>query len=97
MQLPDEMDAPYVPIDCNYYDELLTAAMRETPVRTVYLDAFGQMAETSSSITDVYTKDGAEFMHLANGLVLRLDSLLEVDGKRPPRNPGACAVGPGRH
>lgn len=38
-------------------------------------------------IQDLYTKEHIEYMVLASGLTIRLDQLLEVDGKLVP---GIC-------
>ncbi|MGX5819182.1 hypothetical protein ACWKWU_13345 [Chitinophaga lutea] len=80
-------DRPYRPIDCNYYDRLEAWATMQTPCTLLFLDDDGREAEVSGLIRNLYTVDKAEFLLLDNGLVLRLDQLLAVNGIPLP---GVC-------
>ena len=70
---------PYTPIQCDLVDELHIRAMRSRDV-TLRFAENGVTTERGGVITDVFTKDGAEFLTLADGLKIRLDDLIEVDG-----------------
>ncbi len=82
---------PYQPIDCNYYDELeaLATLRREVPIE--YRDVNGQKQNTQSVIVDFFIREKVEFLKLYNGLTIRLDDLLMVNGLVPPEN-GTCRV-----
>lgn len=71
----------YTPIDCNYYDRLEAWATRRQEVSIAYRNATDGCEQLiKSKITDLQTKAGVEYMHLATGLVLRLDQLISVEG-----------------
>ncbi|RYY23421.1 MAG: hypothetical protein EOO04_14325 [Chitinophagaceae bacterium] len=73
----------YVPINCDYYDELEALATTGKQVRVVYQEN-GEQSEAHGIIKDLYTKESVEYMKLDNGFTLRLDKLVEVDGKLAP-------------
>ncbi len=76
----------YTPIDCNYYDELEALCTLRKQVKIVYLKNEAPQV-VFDVINDLYTKEHVEYMVLAGGLTLRLDCLIEVDGKLVP---GIC-------
>ena len=71
----------YQPISCNFYDELEALATLKKRSLIRYLSIEGNHIEVEAIIVDLYTKNKEEFMQLDNGLILRLDQLVEVDGK----------------
>jgi Rho-binding antiterminator len=73
----------YIPINCNFYDELEAIATIGKKVGLVYQEN-GARIETRGVITDLYTTESVEYMKLDTGLVIRLDKLVEIDGKLPP-------------
>jgi Rho-binding antiterminator len=73
----------YIPINCDFYDELEALATIGKRVRMVFLDESAKV-ETEGIIRDLYTRDSVEYMKLDTGLVIRLDKLVEIDGKLPP-------------
>ncbi len=77
----------YQPIDCNYYDRLEAWATMRVPCLLVFLDENGVQQELSARIGDLYTLDKAEYLLTDNGLVIRLDKLLSVNGVPLP---GTC-------
>ncbi len=81
-------NTPYHPIDCNFYDVLLDRATRKHPAQIQYLTADGPHT-LEAIIMDVYTQNKAEFMQLDNGLHIRLDQLIAVDGIPLPEG-GQC-------
>lgn len=75
-----ETSAKYTPISCNFYDYLEAWATKRNLVDIQYRDLEGQVQETSTYIDDLINQKGEEFMVLANGLKIRLDYLLSVNG-----------------
>lgn len=73
----------YIPINCDFYDELEAAATIGKAVRIVYLEN-GARVETRGVVKDLFTRESVEYMTLDNGITIRLDKLAEIDGKIPP-------------
>jgi len=84
MNMPEQ---PYQPIDCDYYDRLEAWATMRTPCLLVFLDEEGVQQEVSGLIADLYVVNKAEYLHMDNGLTVRLDRLLAVNGVPVP---GTC-------
>jgi len=76
------MTEDYKPISCDFHDELETLAVRRRKCEITYRDISGNPVTVEDWIEDIYTKDKEEFLKLKSGLVIRLDRLIEVDGKR---------------
>lgn len=72
-------DPTYQPIDCNLHDQLESLAVQRTPSRIRYRDADGKQNEVNGTIEDVYTDEGAEYIRMTGGEVIRLDRLIQVD------------------
>ena len=73
-------EKPYEPISCDYHDELEAAAMHKQEVELEF-DAQGVRQRERVHVTDVFTRDGGEFVKLttANGdLELRLDEIVSM-------------------
>ncbi|RPE08217.1 hypothetical protein EGT74_14225 [Chitinophaga lutea] len=84
METPEKQ---YQPIDCNYYDRLEAWATMQTLCVLSFHDEDGHPQEVTARITNLYTLNKAEYLQLDNGLVLRLDRLLSVNGIPLP---GVC-------
>lgn len=76
------MPDPYRPIDCGEHDRLLDLSTRRRRCEIRYLDDTGASVSLTTSITDVFTRDRAEFLTTGEGREIRLDQLIEVDGRR---------------
>lgn len=75
------MDQPYEPISCSIHDEFLAlASLRRSCELTVVL-AEGREETVSGVITDVYTREGAEYLQLRDGPTFRLDKVRALNGK----------------
>lgn len=76
---------PYQPINCTFYDELEARATTRQPCEIVF-QAPGQAAPTTvhGVIADLYIRDKVEYLRLVDGLEIRLDWLVSVDGKVVP-------------
>ena len=70
----------YSPLSCGLYDELEALA---TTGMTVTIQFFidGVIAEESGKIVDIFSRDKAEFLRMANGVEIRLDEIFSVNGK----------------
>ena len=68
-------DQDYSPIACGFHDRLLHFATLKAPVRLQL-----QAHETRDGIIqDVFTKEGAEYLTLSDGELIRLDLILGVE------------------
>jgi Rho-binding antiterminator len=78
----------YIPIDCSSHDILLAKATLKTNCTISYTNEDGNVLQTEGIIIDVYTKAKEEFLHLDNGIVIRLDKLITVDDEQIDKNCG---------
>jgi len=72
----------YQPISCDFHDLLEVHATRRKPTQVQYRDASGTAQTRDAVITDVYAREGADYLTLSTGETLRLDQLIEVDQAR---------------
>jgi Rho-binding antiterminator len=88
MNSPD--DKPYVPIDCDFHDELEAAATLDKVVELVLIDDSGQQIMLREAIVDLGHLPGVdgEFMTLKSGKRFRFDRIVSIDGKLRPRTLG---------
>lgn len=75
----------YVPVDCNYYDELEALATKKKEIEIMHLSETGVRLRKYGMIKTFFIKDKAEFMELLDGTTIRLDRLISADGKVMPR------------
>ena len=68
----------YKPIDCSVHDRLEHFAVRRTPVHVRYQSSDGVEHHRDGCIADLYAREGAEYLRLADGKEIRLDHLREV-------------------
>lgn len=72
----------YAPISCEFHDRLEGISTERRVARISFLDAMGVVTHRTTTIADVYARDGAEYLATGSGETFRLDRLLEVDGER---------------
>ena len=68
----------YKPVSCDQHSEYELLALHRTPVTVQYLDDEGVEQHFQGSVTDVFTRDGAEYMKLegeGGTLEVRLDRI----------------------
>jgi Rho-binding antiterminator len=75
-------EQPYQPISCDFHDLLEVHATRRQPTPLQFRDASGQLQMRDAVITDVYAREGADFLTLSTGETLRLDQLVTVGQAR---------------
>jgi Rho-binding antiterminator len=73
------MTAQYHPISCDFHDLLEALATAREPARVRFRDGDGALQHRSAAITDVFSRDGAEYLVIGTGEILRLDQLVAVD------------------
>ncbi|HAA16929.1 MAG TPA: hypothetical protein DCE41_36535 [Cytophagales bacterium] len=79
------MNAPYIPINCSYYDELEAFATLRQEVSIVYRTQGGEeQAEIRGVIQTFEIRDKVEYLKLRSGQAIRLDWLITVEGKTLP-------------
>ena len=73
------MQHKYLPIDCGFHDILLDRTTRNSVIELEYLvEEVVQLKRTT--LKDVYSKEGEEFLLLKDGEIVRLDRIKSVDG-----------------
>lgn len=73
--------APYQAVSCTYYDELEALATLRKSCLIIYRNETGAEVSRKGRIVDFFSADRAEFLKLDDGTDIRLDRLIEVDGK----------------
>lgn len=72
----------YHPISCEFHDRLEDLATLRKRARISFRDESGSDQYRDTVITDVFAREGAEYLSMDTGETLRLDHLVEVDGAR---------------
>lgn len=81
----------YTPINCSFYDRLEAWATLRTELELSYYSTDGEQQQTSGRIVNLFTLEKEEFLELYNGITLRLDRLISVNGIQLPPDTH-CAV-----
>jgi hypothetical protein len=76
--MTDPFEKKYVPIDTDIVDDLEHYVVDKIHVTISYLDHTGTTQQMRGLISEVYTKDHAEFLKMEGGRTLRLDQIQEV-------------------
>ena len=69
----------YNPIDCDFHDVLEAAATLRRNVAIDHLDDEGNRRVVDARIADLFAREGAEYMRLDDGSLIRLDKLVSID------------------
>jgi Rho-binding antiterminator len=75
------MDA-YIPVSCDFHDELEALATLRQECRIVYSNAANELVEVQGLIVDVYAANKADFVKLKDGTEIRLDRIVSVNDKQ---------------
>ncbi|BAY43722.1 hypothetical protein SAMD00079811_13030 [Scytonema sp. HK-05] len=75
------MDA-YIPVSCDFHDELEALATLRQECRIVYSNAANELVEVQGLIVDVYAANKADFLKLKDGTEIRLDKIVSVNDKQ---------------
>ena len=74
----------YHPVACDFHDLLEALATTRASVRMRFLDAEGTELQRRATVTDVFAREGAEYLSTSTGETVRLDRLVAVDDLGPP-------------
>ena len=77
-----DISSPYQPINCEFRDVLESNATLGKPVRIGIRNEAGILQYHTAAITDLYAKNGAEYMSISTGETVRLDQIEEIDGAK---------------
>jgi len=77
----------YVPVACEYYDNLTAAAMRKTFQCFTVKSEGDHYENISGVVVDLYSDGGVEYMKLLDGRIFRLDHTVIV-GDQDDRSKG---------
>ena len=72
----------YTPVPCGFYDQLEAFATLGTPCEIRFLRD-ERPAAVKGKIKDLYTREGAEYLKMDNGMELKLDKITGVNGIQP--------------
>lgn len=73
-------DDKYFPIDCGFYDHIEAAIVQKRTVWLEYRDDAGDLVCLQTRLQDTQTSAGAEFLILPDGVRIRMDRLISLDG-----------------
>jgi Rho-binding antiterminator len=68
----------YQPISCEFHDALESYATRRAPVDIVLLDPAGAEQRIRTVVSDIFARNGEEFLVTQDGLHIRLDQLKSI-------------------
>lgn len=71
----------YSPINCEFHDVLEALATTRKPSTIRFLDERGAAQLRMATVDDLYARNGAEYLSLSSGEIVRLDRILEADGE----------------
>jgi Rho-binding antiterminator len=74
----------YIPVSCDFHDEMIALATRKEPVKIFVFNEEGTLDGLSGIIEDVYTHNGEEFILIENNKPVRLDKIITWNGKPGP-------------
>ncbi len=69
----------YCPISCEFHDLLEAIATARKPAQIRFRDGDGVVQSREATITDVFSREGSEYLSMSTGETVRLDQLLAVD------------------
>ncbi|MCC8363802.1 hypothetical protein LK996_12035 [Lysobacter sp. A6] len=72
----------YSPINCEFHDVLETRATTRALTSVVFRNEAGEVERRSAVISDVFARNGEEFLVLDSGDTVRLDRLLQIDDEK---------------
>ncbi|MBR9999057.1 MAG: hypothetical protein KFF73_08805 [Cyclobacteriaceae bacterium] len=78
------MKDQYIPVSCDFHDELILLANRKETVKIFVFNDKGTLDSLSGVVEDVYTKNGEEFLRVEKNMPIRLDKIITFNGKPGP-------------
>ncbi len=74
----------YQPINCEFHDVIEACATLQKPTTILVKNTDGTHRAIHGIISDVFARDGVEYLKMQNDELIRLDELLVVDGQKAP-------------
>lgn len=71
----------YTPVSCDFHDELEAMATLHQDCQIIYRDEADTEQSVTDRIVDIYAANHADFIKLKNGIEIRMDRLVTVNGK----------------
>lgn len=72
----------YLPVNCEFHDVIEACATLRKSVSILAKNADGSYRTTQAIISDVFARNGVEYLKTQCGKLICLDALLEVDGHK---------------
>ncbi|MFN2458206.1 MAG: hypothetical protein ABR502_08405 [Chitinophagaceae bacterium] len=72
----------YKPVNCDFYDELEALATMNKTCDIKFKGDNEAISSLRGRIADLYTEEHVEYLKTDSGVEIRLDKLVEVDGKK---------------
>ena len=92
LQQKSKMQDKYIPINCEFLERLEFWCLKKISCQIVYRQGnFPRDLEIEAIITDIFSRDKAEFISLNNGEEIRLDRIVSVNAYELPKN--SCRIG----
>lgn len=85
--VPMNRESEYHSLSCSLYDQLEAFSVRRDRCTVRYRNE-DEIHFVVGTLTDVFAKDGAEYLTIDNSTTVRLDRLIDVNGI--PMNGPAC-------
>ncbi|WP_235295685.1 hypothetical protein [Portibacter marinus] len=73
------MKNPYQPVDCNFIDQVEIMATRKLMVNIAFLHD-DQIKTIYAQIKTWFTKEKVEYLETQDGMVFRMDEIIEING-----------------
>ncbi|HRI48234.1 MAG TPA: hypothetical protein PK559_14095, partial [Ignavibacteriaceae bacterium] len=74
-----KVNEKYIPIACGTYDLIEQLIIKKTSFSLEYYNDEHEEIISEAVAVDVFSNDGAEFLKLESGLILRLDKIISID------------------
>jgi len=81
----------YLPIDCHFYDELESAAVKKVHSNIIYFDEENKEQKCEGLVVDFIHINKAEYLVLKDGFKLRLDKIIQFNDIVAPST-SSCSV-----
>jgi Rho-binding antiterminator len=72
----------YTLVNCDFYDRLEAWATLRQICQIIYRNTNSEKIQVQSRIVDVYAAKGADFLKLEDGVEIRLDKIISVNGEK---------------
>ena len=78
------MEKKYIPISCDFYDEIELLALRKSPCKVIFRNEKEEEELIEGVIKNVYSKNKEEFLEMNGDFKVRLDRLVSINGMPLP-------------